>query len=151
MAPGAGDVVVRRHFEAYLLWLFGWVMFLGSHGDSVDKHYVRYAHEVANMEIEEIPSYAWGPAVLCATYRALCDACHRTQDNSILSRCPLLLQLWSFERFQIGRPQLDLRAYTISLYVAADEVDRPTMGTVWCRRRVSFMIIFLYCNHNFVC
>ena len=142
MAPGAGAVVVRRHFEAYLLWLFGWVMFLGSHGDSVDKHYVRYAHEVANMEIDEIPSYAWGPAVLCVTYRALCDACHRIQDNSILSGCPLLLQLWSFERFQIGRPQLDLRAYTITLYVAADEVDRPTMGTVWCRRRVSFMIIF---------
>lgn len=37
MAQNAGDVIVRRHFEAYLLWLFGWVMFLGSHDDSVDK------------------------------------------------------------------------------------------------------------------
>ena len=142
MAQNAGDVVVRRNFEAYLLWLFGWVMFLGSHGDSVDKHYVRYARELADLPVDEIPSYAWGPAVLCATYRALCDACHRVQDSSILSGCPLLLQLWSLERFQIGRPQLDLRAYEDSLYVPDDELDRPTMGTVWCRRRVSFMFIY---------
>ena len=128
-------------------------MFLGSHGDSVDKHYVRYARELADWKVDEIQPYAWGPAVLCATYRALCDACHRAQDSSILPGYPLLLQLWSFERFQIGRPQLDLGAHVVSLYDEDDDVDRPTMGTMWCCRQVSFMIIyyFSYCNHNFMC
>ena len=72
------------------------------------------------------------------------DACHRAQDSSIVSECPLLLQLWSYERFQIGRPQLDLGVYTVSLYTEDDDVDRPTMGTVWCRRRVSFMNIYSF-------
>ena len=63
MAENAGDDIVRRHFEAYLLWLFGWVMFLSFHGDSVDKQYVRYAHELADLPVDEIPSYTWGPTV----------------------------------------------------------------------------------------
>lgn len=91
MAKSAGDVIVRRHFEAYLLWLFGWVMFLGSHGDNVDKHCVRYTHELADLLVDEIQPYAWGPTVLCVMYRAPCDACHHARDSSILSGCLLLL------------------------------------------------------------
>lgn len=134
MAEDAGEYTVTRHFEVYLLWLFGWVMFLGSHGDSVDKHFIWYERRLANWEVEGIQPYTWGPAVLCATYRALCDMARWVGDSSILSGCPLLLQLWSFERFQIGRPQLDLGTYTVAMYAAATaDVDRPTMGTVWCR------------------
>ena len=48
MAEDALEYTVRRHFEVYLLWLFGWVMFLGSHGDSIDKHMIRYACELAD-------------------------------------------------------------------------------------------------------
>lgn len=99
MAQNAPDHIVRRHFDAYLLWLFGWVMFLGSHGDSVDKHYICYTRELADWAVEDIQAYAWGLAVLCATYHELCDACHQLQDSSVLSGCPLLFQLWSFERF----------------------------------------------------
>ena len=62
MAENAGDGIVRRHFEAYLLWLFRWVMFLGSHGDSVDKHYIRYARELADWAVEDIQPYACGLA-----------------------------------------------------------------------------------------
>lgn len=29
-------------------------MFLGSHGDSVDKHMIWYAHELADWEVEVI-------------------------------------------------------------------------------------------------
>ena len=56
MAEDAPDHTVRRHFDVYLLWLFGWVMFVGSHDDSVDKHYVRYARELADLPVDEIPS-----------------------------------------------------------------------------------------------
>ena len=76
MAEDADDNIVRRHFEAYLLWLFGWVMFLGSHDNSVDRHYVRYAHEPADLPVVDIQPYAWGPAVLCVMCRTLRDACH---------------------------------------------------------------------------
>ena len=73
MAENAPEETVRRHFEAYLLWLFGWVMFLGSHGDNVDKHMVRYTQELVDWPVEEIQPYAWRPAVLCAMYRTLCN------------------------------------------------------------------------------
>lgn len=68
---------VQRHLEAYLLWLFGWVLFTSSHHDSVDKHFVYYAAMIAYAPVEAIPQYSWGSAVLAATYRALCDACTR--------------------------------------------------------------------------
>ena len=37
MRADADDFTVARHFEAYLLWLFGWVMFCSSQGDSCPK------------------------------------------------------------------------------------------------------------------
>ena len=58
MVEDAPEYTVRMHFEVYLLWLFGWVLFLGSHGDSVDKHMIRYARQQADWEAEEIQPYA---------------------------------------------------------------------------------------------
>lgn len=101
MAKDAPEYMVRRHFEAYLLWLFGWVMFLGPHGDNVNKHMIQYARELADLEVEAIQLNAWDPAVLCVMYHALCDVSHRVQDSSMLFGYPLL-QLWSFKYFQIG-------------------------------------------------
>ena len=37
MREDADDFTVARHFEAYLLWLFGWVMFCSSQGGSCPK------------------------------------------------------------------------------------------------------------------
>ncbi|XP_066162179.1 protein MAIN-LIKE 1-like [Oryza sativa Japonica Group] len=39
--------IVQRHLVAYQLWLFGWVMFTGTHADSVDKHFIHYAEQIA--------------------------------------------------------------------------------------------------------
>ncbi|KAM0839670.1 hypothetical protein ACQ4PT_060165 [Festuca glaucescens] len=36
MAANADDNQVARHLEAFLLWLFGWIMFTRSKGDIVD-------------------------------------------------------------------------------------------------------------------
>ena len=133
MDPHADDQQVSRHLEAYLLWLFGWVLFTSSHGDTVDARLIAYARAIADGGG---PQISWGSAVLAATYRGLCDACFRSRPNSILTGCPLLLQLWSFERFSLGRPLLDDSApYGLEMY-NADEVDRPTMGSLWCRRWV---------------
>lgn len=42
MALDATDYTMRGHFEACLLWLFGWILLCGSDGNSVEKHLIRY-------------------------------------------------------------------------------------------------------------
>nr|XP_025879710.1 uncharacterized protein LOC107280325 [Oryza sativa Japonica Group] len=130
--------IVQRHLVAYLLWLFGWVMFTGTHADSVDKHFIHFAEQIAELPIAEIPQYSWGSAVLAATYAGLCDACVRNSKQSSLPGCSLLLMLWAHERFDIGRPQLDSYAnYGLrEMYRSGvDDIDdRPTMGSLWTHR-----------------
>lgn len=57
MAANAPEHIVRRHFKAYSLLLFGWITFLRSHGDSVIKHYIRYARELTDWPVEDIQPY----------------------------------------------------------------------------------------------
>lgn len=130
---------MSRHLEAYLLWLFGWIMFTSTHGNSVGKQLIHFAREIADHPLEAIPQYSWASAVLAATYRGLCDACTKADSSAVLSGCPLLLQLWSYERFSVGRPHMDLQIYGESAYGDTEE-DGPTMGTLWCRRRVSLQL-----------
>ena len=40
---------VYRSLEAYLLWLFGCIMFNNSHGDSVDRVLIPYAREIVDV------------------------------------------------------------------------------------------------------
>ena len=131
----ADDYSVSRSLEAYLLWLFGAMMFSNTHGDSVDKVLMVYAREIADAPKDEVPTWSWGSAVLAATYRGLCDACSKNKPDAILSGCPLLLQLWAYERFAVGRPVVDHSPYPLDLYGQFDD-DRPTMGTLWCGRQV---------------
>ena len=138
--PQADDATVSRHLEAYLLWLFGWIMFTTSHGNTVDRHLIRFAREIADSPPGAVPQYSWGSALLAATYRGLCDACTKADPNAILTGSPLLLQLWSYEHFIIGRPLMDTSIYGDTFYGTAPE-DGPTMGTLWCRRRVRNCII----------
>lgn len=63
----------------------------------------------------------------------------------------MLLMLWSFERFDIGRPTLSTyEQYKDAMYGfdedgVADEYDAPTMGTLWLCRDVS--IVYTQFNH----
>ena len=86
----ADEYSVTRSLEAYLVWLFGYIMFNNTHGNSVDRILLPYAREIADGD-EDVPAYSWGEAVLAATYRRLCDGCMKTHGNAILSGCPLLL------------------------------------------------------------
>ena len=81
---------MSRHLEAYLLWLFGWVLFTSSHGDIVNVRLIAYIRAIANGEA---PQISWGSAALAATYCGLCDTCCRSRPNSFLAGSPLLLQL----------------------------------------------------------
>lgn len=122
MVPQPTAEQVSWHLKAYLLWLFGWVMFTSSHGDSVNARLVGYARAIVDGEELQI---SWGSAVLATTYRGMCDACCRTRPSSTLTGCPLRLLLWSFERFFLGRPMLvDTSPYDANMY-HGDAVDRP--------------------------
>src|SRR5688572_1549827 len=113
MRADANDATVARHLEAYLLWLFGWIMFCTSQGNSVPKHLLPYRRAISEASLDEIPLYSWGSAVLAATYRGLCMSCCKVNSiEPIFVGCPLLLQLWSYECFPIGRPRIDLATYS---------------------------------------
>ena len=85
-------------------------------------------------------SRSFGSVVLAATYRGLCKACLLKSRKSSLVGCPLLLQLWSYERFPIGRPYVYIDKPFGLEDLAGTHVpaigDLPTMGSVWTRREV---------------
>ena len=63
--------------------------------------------------------------------------------------------MWSFERFDIGRPTLASYEAYEDLHYAFDEVgvpdelDAPTMGTLWVSRDVSILsILFAHLCSN---
>jgi hypothetical protein len=87
-----------------------------------------------------------GSAVLAATYRGLCQACFKTERTVVITGCPLLLQLWSYERFAIACPLISEEPYPPEMYGMWHE-DSPTMGSLWTNRRVNSLIYcctFLY-------
>jgi hypothetical protein len=90
-----------------------------------------------------MPQISWGSAILAATYRGLCSAVSRSgSKEGILLGCPLLLQMWIHERFNISGPKADLSEYQ-PLPEDTDPADLPTMGSLWCLQKVmTFLIIF---------
>jgi hypothetical protein len=91
-----------------------------------------------------MPQISWGSAVLAITYRGLCLAVTRLASrDAILLGCPLLLQMWIHERFDIGRPRMDLSEYEQATD-GTDPVDLPTMGSLWClRKAMTFLYVIL--------
>jgi hypothetical protein len=83
-----------------------------------------------------MPQISWGNAVLAATYRGLCSTVTRpTSREAILLGCPLLVQMWIHEWFDIGRQRTDLSKYEAAAD-GTDPADLPTMGSLWCLREV---------------
>jgi hypothetical protein len=58
-----------------------------------------------------------------------------TCREAILLGCPLLLQMWIHEWFDIGRPRMDLSEYEAAAD-GTDPADLPTMCSLWCLRKV---------------
>jgi hypothetical protein len=55
--------------------------------------------------------------------------------EAILLGCPLLLWMWIHEQLDIGRPRVDLSEYE-PLADGTDPANLPTMGSLWCLRKV---------------
>jgi hypothetical protein len=139
------EAQITRSLEAYLLWLVGKVMFTENHQTTISRRYIPIAQEIAEATTaDDIIPRSWGSAVLAATYRGLCNACTLVSPKSGLLGCPLLLQLWSWERFPIGRPDIDAeRPFEATWFDDADHIDMPTFGIIWTHREVHVMTIFL--------
>ena len=69
MLEDADDYTVARHLEAYLLWLFGWIMFTSTHGNSVRKELIHYAREVVDALIKAVPHLVHSDAVFAEYLR----------------------------------------------------------------------------------
>ncbi|KAK1686595.1 hypothetical protein QYE76_047443 [Lolium multiflorum] len=118
------------------MWLLGKVMFTENHQTTSSRRYISIAQEIAEARCaDDIIPQSWGSTVLAATYRGLCNACTLVSPKSSLLGCPLLLQLWSWEMFPIGRPDIDAeRPFEANGFDDADRIDMPTFGIVWTRR-----------------
>ena len=57
LAAHADDYSVTRSLEAYLLWLFGYIMFNNSHGHCVDRVLLPYAQEIADQTPDVLSSH----------------------------------------------------------------------------------------------
>nr|CCI55346.1 PH01B019A14.15 [Phyllostachys edulis] len=114
----ATDEVVRCYLIAYLLFIFKWVMFPNTQEDMVYPSYIHLAESIVDVDDEDVPQYNWGSAVLCATYRGLCDASQRrTGTEPVLSGCHTLLQLWPWEHFAGTAPDgLSLLCHQYAAY-----------------------------------
>jgi hypothetical protein len=102
---------------------------------------MQYARAIVDAEPGQVPGWSWGSVVLAATYRGLCQACLKTERTAVITGCPLLLQLWSYERFAIARPLISEEPYLPEMYGMWDE-DSPTMCSLWTDRRVSSFKLF---------
>ncbi|WVZ84615.1 hypothetical protein U9M48_031633 [Paspalum notatum var. saurae] len=131
--PDTDDESVRRSLEAYLLWLFGFIMFKNGTSNSVDKMHPRMLFPFGVGVRAVLPA---------ATYRGLCDACSKDESNARFRGCALLLRLWSYERLAVGRPIVDHRGYEARYYGRHDD-DGPTMGTLWARRTYPSFVVAL--------
>uniref|UniRef100_A0ACD5Z1Y6 Uncharacterized protein n=1 Tax=Avena sativa TaxID=4498 RepID=A0ACD5Z1Y6_AVESA len=135
--------------EAYLMWLLGKVMFTENHVSTISACYIRYARENTEATCQnDITQWSWSFVVLAATYQGMCAGCTLTKERSALLGCPLLPQLWSWERFPISRPEVAKNqaviisgqapvVYESDLLFDHERIDMPTFGTHWTHRKVT--------------
>jgi hypothetical protein len=73
LVDDAEQETVDRIFEAYLLWLFGFVLFCSSQGDAVARYLIPHARRITDAPLDVVPQISWGNFVLAGAYRRLCS------------------------------------------------------------------------------
>ena len=97
LRPGATNEEIAWYTRAYVLDLFGSILFPDSSNDSVPIIYLRFLQELSTPQ-----SINWGAAVLTCLYRGLSNAC--MVGKKFISGPVLLLQHWCWTWFNIARP-----------------------------------------------
>ena len=72
LVEDANDDSVSRSLEAYLLWLFGWIMFNNSHRNNIDKVLMSYAREIADAAEDDVPTWMWRNRPFYTGSRPIC-------------------------------------------------------------------------------
>ncbi len=86
--PNADQATVQRYCRAYVLYIFGSVLFPDSGGDMASWMWLPLL-----ADWDEAGTYSWGSGALEWLYRQLCDACRRSSADANLAGCVWLLQV----------------------------------------------------------
>jgi hypothetical protein len=129
---------ITRSLEAYLMWLFGKIIFIESHVDTISAGFIPIALEISTaVTPDDITPRSWGSTLLAGMYRAMYISCCKSKHTSALLGCPLFLQLWLWERFAIGRPDIKVSdPFSANEMEDPDDIDMPTIATLWTRRKI---------------
>uniref|UniRef100_K3XEQ6 Aminotransferase-like plant mobile domain-containing protein n=1 Tax=Setaria italica TaxID=4555 RepID=K3XEQ6_SETIT len=119
----ADDMTVERHVRAYILSLLCGVLF----PDGTGRMSLIYLPLIADLS--RVSTYSWGSAVLAFLYRSLCSVASSHNIKNIGGSL-LLLQLWSWERFHVGRPLVRSPCTETGI-----EQDLPPIGFRWVGAR----------------
>ncbi|CAK8575158.1 unnamed protein product [Lathyrus sativus] len=92
-----GEVVSDDFVRSFLLYTIG--TFLSSNDGKVDSRYLSF---LGNLD--GVSSFAWGAAVV----EDLCQWLDKRKDNNVqyVGGCLIFLQTWSYEHFDMARPNL---------------------------------------------
>ena len=86
----ADEATVQRYCRAYVLYIFGSILFPDSGGDMASWMWLPLL-----ADWDEAGTFSWGSAALAWLYRQLCDACRRQGGDANLAGCVWLLQVSS--------------------------------------------------------
>nr|XP_016489636.1 PREDICTED: serine/threonine-protein phosphatase 7 long form homolog [Nicotiana tabacum] len=93
------DLHIERYTRLALLLLFGCVLFPNTSGSKVS---MRFLHHL--QQLDGLPQYSWGAAVLAYLYRSMC----RASMGPAVDICGFLhlLQIWAWQRIMPLQPPL---------------------------------------------
>ncbi|XP_024314612.1 protein MAIN-LIKE 1-like [Brachypodium distachyon] len=117
--------VVEQYARVYVWYVITRTLFADGDGRAAQWHCLK-ALTVWDS------NWSWGTAALAYLYRQLDDACRRSKPDSGIGGPLLLLSVWSWERFPVGRPK------TLAFNDWDDHEDplrRPTWAYKWDRTR----------------
>ncbi|KAK1386419.1 hypothetical protein POM88_014597 [Heracleum sosnowskyi] len=119
--PGNDPQKITLHTKAYLMLVVGSVLFPTNSRNVVHPRYI-----APFFFLDRIHTYSWGSAVLGYLYRGLERAARKGAVS--VSGCLLLLQIWSYERFDIGLPIADpeRESFPVAEYWARSTVVKET-------------------------
>ncbi|XP_074266486.1 serine/threonine-protein phosphatase 7 long form homolog [Silene latifolia] len=95
----ANEDVLHQYVRAYLLILMATIMFPDKSGNDIQVVYLPLLRDLTDLD-----NYSWGSVVVATLYRNLYKASNvKSRD---IGGPLILLQLWAWERINIGRPTL---------------------------------------------
>nr|XP_051190068.1 protein MAINTENANCE OF MERISTEMS-like [Lolium perenne] len=118
---GASRDLIKLYARVYVWYVITRTLFPDCSGNTAQWHWLK---ALTKMETK----WSWGSAALAFLYRQLDEACCRISKDACIGGPLLLLSIWSWERFPVGRPRvLDYKNYNDH----GNQLRRPTWAYQW--------------------